>query len=123
MLAEAAVSSKVDPLYGLKENVIIGKLIPAGTGFVEGRFDQAMDEVTPGKPDIEVQQLNIFPETEEDDFVEEEDEHLYDDVDLEGLDELEASLSSEDDEELDEDEEFSDEEEDDFEIDLDDDED
>ncbi len=27
-----------DPLYGLKENVIIGKLIPAGTGFVHGRF-------------------------------------------------------------------------------------
>ena len=27
-----------DPLCGLKENVIIGKLIPAGTGFVHGRF-------------------------------------------------------------------------------------
>jgi hypothetical protein len=25
-------------LYGLKENVIIGKLIPAGTGFISGRF-------------------------------------------------------------------------------------
>ena len=32
VLAEAAVSSKVDPLYGLKENVIIGQLVPAGTG-------------------------------------------------------------------------------------------
>ena len=27
-----AIKGKVDPLYGLKENVIIGKLIPAGTG-------------------------------------------------------------------------------------------
>ena len=32
MLTEAAIKSKVDPLIGLKENVIIGKLIPAGTG-------------------------------------------------------------------------------------------
>lgn len=33
VLADAAVKGKVDPLTGLKENVIIGKLIPAGTGF------------------------------------------------------------------------------------------
>lgn len=32
VLAEAAINNKVDPLVGLKENVIIGKLIPAGTG-------------------------------------------------------------------------------------------
>ena len=32
MLTEAAIKGKVDPLMGLKENVIIGKLIPAGTG-------------------------------------------------------------------------------------------
>ena len=32
MLTEAAIKGKVDPLLGLKENVIIGKLIPAGTG-------------------------------------------------------------------------------------------
>jgi DNA-directed RNA polymerase subunit beta' len=33
VLAGAAIEGKVDPLYGLKENVIIGKLIPSGTGF------------------------------------------------------------------------------------------
>lgn len=33
VLAGAAIEGKVDNLYGLKENVIIGKLIPAGTGF------------------------------------------------------------------------------------------
>jgi DNA-directed RNA polymerase subunit beta' len=39
VLAGAAIGATTDPLYGLKENVIIGKLIPAGTGFVHGRFE------------------------------------------------------------------------------------
>ncbi|MBQ4509146.1 MAG: hypothetical protein II984_00335, partial [Clostridia bacterium] len=34
-LTEAAIRGKVDHLLGLKENVIIGKLIPAGTGLAE----------------------------------------------------------------------------------------
>ena len=45
VLAGAAIASAKDPLYGLKENVIIGKLIPAGTGFVRGRFDEEIPEV------------------------------------------------------------------------------
>ena len=32
VLTEAAIKGKVDPLVGLKENVILGKLIPAGIG-------------------------------------------------------------------------------------------
>jgi len=40
VLAGAAIASTEDPLYGLKENVIIGKLIPAGTGFIHGRFSE-----------------------------------------------------------------------------------
>ena len=40
VLAGAAIASSEDNLFGLKENVIIGKLIPAGTGFVAGRFDE-----------------------------------------------------------------------------------
>jgi DNA-directed RNA polymerase subunit beta' len=32
VLTEAAIKGKIDPLVGLKENVIIGKLIPAGIG-------------------------------------------------------------------------------------------
>ena len=32
VLTDAAIKGKVDPLTGLKENIIIGKLIPAGTG-------------------------------------------------------------------------------------------
>ena len=37
VLTEAAIKGKVDPLIGLKENVIIGKLIPAGTGMTRYR--------------------------------------------------------------------------------------
>jgi len=32
VLTEASIAAKEDPLYGLKENVIVGHLIPAGTG-------------------------------------------------------------------------------------------
>ena len=38
VLTEAAVSGKVDTLNGLKENVIVGRLIPAGTGAVMNRL-------------------------------------------------------------------------------------
>jgi len=38
VLANAAIAGSEDLLYGLKENVIIGKLIPAGTGFEKGRI-------------------------------------------------------------------------------------
>jgi DNA-directed RNA polymerase subunit beta' len=38
VLTEAAVSGKVDSLAGLKENVIVGRLIPAGTGSVMNRL-------------------------------------------------------------------------------------
>ena len=37
VLTEAAIKGKIDPLIGLKENVIIGKLIPAGTGLMRYR--------------------------------------------------------------------------------------
>ena len=47
VLASAAIGGMKDPLYGLKENVIIGKLIPAGTGFVPGRFDHEDEIVSP----------------------------------------------------------------------------
>ena len=39
VLTEAAIKGKVDPLFGLKENVIIGKLVPAGTG-MKTSFDE-----------------------------------------------------------------------------------
>ena len=46
VLTDAAIKGKVDPLMGLKENVIIGKLIPAGSGVTEycdGHYEQTVD--------------------------------------------------------------------------------
>jgi DNA-directed RNA polymerase subunit beta' len=44
VLTEAAVSGKVDTLEGLKENVIVGRLIPAGTGGTLARFKQIAEK-------------------------------------------------------------------------------
>jgi DNA-directed RNA polymerase subunit beta' len=49
VLTEAAIRGKSDPLLGLKENVIIGKLIPAGTGMTRYR---AIRVQTTGEPSI-----------------------------------------------------------------------
>jgi DNA-directed RNA polymerase subunit beta' len=46
VLAGAAIEGKEDPLYGLKENVIIGKLIPAGTGYWS--YHRNEDQPQPG---------------------------------------------------------------------------
>jgi DNA-directed RNA polymerase subunit beta' len=54
VLAGAAIAGTEDPLFGLKENVIIGKLIPAGTGFQHGRFLVSSD----GK-DGEVHRISV----------------------------------------------------------------
>lgn len=58
VLAQAAIASTDDPLFGLKENVIIGKLIPAGTGFVPGRFaeeeiEEEIEEVLQEEEELE----------------------------------------------------------------------
>ena len=45
VLTDAAVKGKIDPLLGLKENVIIGKLIPAGTGLARYRNISAVPVV------------------------------------------------------------------------------
>ena len=68
VLTEAAIKGKIDPLIGLKENVIIGKLIPAGTGMKRYR--------------------NVMIEVEK----EEDDDDFYDEsLDLEEASELEES--------------------------------
>src|SRR5260370_36553203 len=46
VLAGAAIEGKEDRLYGLKENVIIGKLIPAGTGYWS--YHRNEDQPQPG---------------------------------------------------------------------------
>jgi len=54
ILTQAAVNRDEDPLFGLKENVIIGKLIPAGTGFQRGPFAPE-DELTEGEEGAELE--------------------------------------------------------------------
>ncbi len=44
VLTEAAIKGRLDPLLGLKENVIIGKLVPAGTGMSRYRHIKVLDE-------------------------------------------------------------------------------
>lgn len=59
VLTEAAIKGKVDPLVGLKENVIIGKHIPAGTGmrkYRDIRLDSELamdDEIIFGDDEME----------------------------------------------------------------------
>ena len=44
VLTDAAIRGKVDPLHGLKENVIVGRLIPAGTGATKIKWQRAAKE-------------------------------------------------------------------------------
>ena len=50
VLTDAAIKGKVDPLIGLKENVILGKLIPAGTGMSRYRDIRVVPSVVPEEP-------------------------------------------------------------------------
>ena len=40
VLTDAAIKGKVDPLNGLKENVIVGRLVPAGTGSIKSKWNK-----------------------------------------------------------------------------------
>ena len=52
VLTDAAIKGKVDHLVGLKENVIIGKLIPAGSGLdVYRQFTEKTDETIASEPE------------------------------------------------------------------------
>ena len=53
VLTEAAIKGKEDPLLGLKENVIIGKLIPAGTGMARYRKLSVVHKGEPVSPPVE----------------------------------------------------------------------
>ena len=66
MLTEAAVQGKVDHLRGLKENVIIGRLIPAGTGAILYRgvtyADLTPEEEVPANGQDGVVEFDYAPE-------------------------------------------------------------
>ena len=44
VLTDAAIKGKVDKLQGLKENVIVGRLIPAGTGYTKLKWQKSAKE-------------------------------------------------------------------------------
>ncbi len=112
VLTEAAIKGKIDPLIGLKENVIIGKLIPAGTGMKRYRdvrlnTDLKEDDSLTVSEEDEEEKIELPKEElleEEDTFEDEEDmeaeDYLDEDEDMDYEDE-----AYEDDLNLDEDEE------------------
>ncbi len=61
VLTEASIASKIDRLHGLKENVIIGKLVPTGTGLK--RYRNIL--VTPTERPEEIEAVAVEPEAEE----------------------------------------------------------
>ena len=96
VLTEAAIKGKVDPLIGLKENVIIGKLIPAGTGMKQYRnvmLDTTLpdslivqkEEEAEAVSDEEFEEVDEGLEIAEEEFVEEEFEE-------EAVEEIEDAL-------------------------------
>ena len=88
VLTDAAIKSKVDPLNGLKENVIIGKLIPAGTG---------MKRYRSVKLDTEMDEINFFDDDDEIDFGDDlESTELEDAVDTDADVEDEAEENASD---------------------------
>ena len=101
ILSAAAVASREDPLFGLKENIMIGKLIPAGTGFEPGQFSSE----TPGEKisgeRLKGRVLNLFNDDTDNDFIEDEIDDLDDDPDE---DELEKDVEEDIDDDLDEEE-------------------
>ena len=97
VLTEAAIKGKVDHLVGLKENVIIGKLIPAGTGLKRYRdiqLDTGMPEETPVAEEEPVDELpeddemlTMEEESAEDVSDDAEEEILLDDEDIDTTEE------------------------------------
>ena len=110
VLTEAAIKGKVDPLVGLKENVIIGKLIPAGTGMKRYRnieiYSDLRENLEPEEAPEEELDLSALKSkssgagrnsinTEDDfddDFDDEFDEEFGDDFD----EDLDAELTADD---------------------------
>ena len=88
VLTEAAIKGKIDPLVGLKENVIIGKLIPAGTGMKRYRSTKLnTDENLLARLAVE-DEVNI-----REDYAEDEDEDIEISEELYDEDEMAEDMS------------------------------
>ena len=73
VLTDAAINGKIDPLIGLKENVIIGKLIPAGTGMK--RYQNVELDTAAAYDELEEDEILSFTEDGEEtlDFTDDAD--------------------------------------------------
>ena len=90
VLTEAAIKGKVDPLIGLKENVIIGKLIPAGTGMKSYQNVRLSTEMN------EFSELNLDEDLEDENFaLDEELDLAEDEAEAKEYDELEKASEEE----------------------------
>ncbi len=85
VLTEAAINGKVDPLIGLKENVLIGKLIPAGTGMKRYRSVKLDTDMAMAEMEEELEELDdeMMDETMDDITIVDEDEDINVDEDVE----------------------------------------
>jgi DNA-directed RNA polymerase subunit beta' len=95
VLAGAAIEGKSDNLSGLKENVIIGKLIPAGTGFQAERMGPA--ELTEGETIVEALEAFVGAEFDIEDIdldLEDFDLELDNDLDLDQDDNADDDLDA-----------------------------
>ena len=102
VLTDAAIKGKEDQLLGLKENVIIGKLIPAGTGMQRYQNTQIEVESDEVAENIE-EEANYEIDNQETTDMNTENEDLVEDIenetDFEELEETELNEESNDDEE------------------------
>src|SRR5690606_6746435 len=92
VLACAAIGGRADRLFGLKENVIIGKLIPAGTGFHTYQDREIAVE------NEELERQVVRHDHDEDDEDEDEDLVILDDLDEEDFEEVDEIVTEDDDE-------------------------
>ena len=66
VLTDASIKGKTDTLEGLKENVIVGRLVPAGTGLTKIDWDkQARDQDKVRLEELKKQELEAAPEATE----------------------------------------------------------
>ena len=64
VLTDAAIHGRIDPLIGLKENVILGKLIPAGTGMKRYRNTRLSTDARLRRNEVKEEIEEIAPETD-----------------------------------------------------------
>jgi DNA-directed RNA polymerase subunit beta' len=84
VLTEAAIKGKVDPLIGLKENVLLGKLIPAGTGMKRYRSIKLDSEIEENEDVVlsEEDELSLSEDFDvSEDFGNEEDFRVFEESD------------------------------------------